>query len=136
MTTAKARNLAKRLLAENGLGEYSVTCDQRIERAFTNRALSECTGEMASAYAGCHFRKQKLIFLSPFYIKTHSADDVLETILHEIAHALGQNRRPPSGVSSIFAFSVGRTKSSATVSPNRDGMKNCGETESDKSLST
>lgn len=62
--------LTKELLKSHGLHDWSVSLDRAKTRA-----------------GKCSYR-MKTIFLSKHYISTSSADDIRDTILHEIAHAL------------------------------------------------
>lgn len=62
--------LANDLLKHHGLHEWSFSLDRAKTRA-----------------GKCSYRK-KTIYLSKHYVSASNADDVKDTILHEIAHAL------------------------------------------------
>ena len=74
MDTRDALALARRLLAEHGLSGWTVGLDRAKTRA-----------------GACHYSR-RLITLSAPLTRLHTEDDVRDTILHEIAHALVQDR--------------------------------------------
>ena len=70
MDTEAALTLARRLLNEHGLSHWNVTFDRAKRRA-----------------GSCRY-KSSTITLSKHLVQLYTVDQVRETILHEIAHAL------------------------------------------------
>jgi len=70
MDHLQAYNLARNLMNEHGLREWSFKFDRAKRRA------------------GCCKHSRKTITLSPHYVERNDYEEVKDTILHEIAHAL------------------------------------------------
>ena len=70
MKLSAARQLARQLMDDHGLKLWRLGFD-RAKRAA----------------GGCSYRRRRIV-LSRFYVRLNSEDDVRNTILHEIAHAL------------------------------------------------
>ena len=91
MDTRDALALARRLLAEHGLSGWTVGLDRAKTRA-----------------GACHYSR-RLITLSAPLTRLHTEDDVRDTILHEIAHALVGPRHRHDAVWRAKALEIGCT---------------------------
>lgn len=83
--------LARHMLAQHGLKGWSVGLDRAKTRA-----------------GACHYSR-KLITLSGPLTRLHSEDDVRDTVLHEIAHALVGPRHRHDAVWRAKALEIGCT---------------------------
>lgn len=91
MDLYKAHQMAELLMARHGVGDYTFSMMER--RTKFHRA------------GQCNWKK-KTIQLQPTYVELNSEEEVKETILHEIAHAL----RPRHGHNKYWrrtALSIG-----------------------------
>lgn len=70
MNTSYAASLARDLMNQHGLTDWTFQWDRAKQRA------------------GACFYRRKMITLSIHYVTKNELDDVKDTILHEIAHAL------------------------------------------------
>jgi len=70
MNTTDAANLARNLMNQHNLGHWVFEFDRAKRRA------------------GCCKHSQQTIALSEYYTKLNSEADILDTLKHEIAHAL------------------------------------------------
>ena len=91
MDTRDALAVARRLIAEHGLSGWTVGLDRAKTRA-----------------GACHYSR-RLITLSTPLTRLHTEDDVRDTILHEIAHALVGPRHRHDAVWRAKALEIGCT---------------------------
>lgn len=91
MELREAARLAEELLAEHGLQGWSFRFDRARVRA-----------------GACHYAT-RTITLSPWITGAHEQDQVRETLLHEIAHALVGPRHAHDAVWRARARSIGGT---------------------------
>lgn len=70
MNNSEAVTLARTLMNEHGLGHWIFELDRAKRRA------------------GCCKHRRQSITLSDYYVPRNSEEDIRDTILHEIAHAL------------------------------------------------
>ncbi|MFY4731213.1 SprT-like domain-containing protein [Nitrospira sp. BLG_2] len=70
MNTTDAATLARSLMIEHGVGDWAFEFDRAKKRA------------------GCCKHRKHMLTLSSYYIQNNSDEDIKDTILHEIAHAI------------------------------------------------
>jgi hypothetical protein len=86
--------VGQELLEKHGLGDWSFTINRRLQRAMFERALAATKqpdyepGSGVNVVMGYCFSEYKLIWIAPYLIKNHPPEQICDTILHEIAHAL------------------------------------------------
>ena len=89
MDTNTAASLARTLMNEHGLGHWTFQFDRAKRRA-----------------GSCSHRRQT-ITLSPHYVLNNSDEDIKDTILHEIAHALAGPRQGHNKVWKAVCIRIG-----------------------------
>jgi SprT-like family len=96
-----AGGLARQLMDQHGLQDWSVTINRRLERI-----------------AGQCDHKRKTIHLGDFYVAENDEGEVRDTILHEIAHALhGPGGQPHGREWKEIARNIGARPQAHTAEP-------------------